>query len=155
MTHVKRNVHATHVRSVVRALTMQTWDTRRHAVGGRERHGAVVGGGCAQWGGSLGEVAAIGTASPTRSRGTRGESSSCSGSGFLNGASVVVLVTRQGSATREGLLAVGVGALVRALSRVDATMAGQRTRVTEGLGYVRFTRKTGHDRRTLPHRSHM
>jgi hypothetical protein len=47
MTHVKRNVHAAHVRGVIRALTMQTRDTCRHAVGGGERHGAVVGGGCA------------------------------------------------------------------------------------------------------------
>ena len=45
----------------------------------------------------------------------------------------MVLVTREGSAAREGLLAVGVWALVWSLSRVDATMSGERTRVTEGL----------------------
>jgi hypothetical protein len=47
---------------------------------------------------------------------------------------MVVLVTRQGSATCERLLAVRVGTFVRALAGVDATVTSQRARVTEGLG---------------------
>jgi hypothetical protein len=39
----------------------------------------------------------------------------------------------EGRATREGLLAVLVLALVRALARMDASMAGQGAAVAEGL----------------------
>jgi hypothetical protein len=45
----------------------------------------------------------------------------------------MILMAGQGSATRKGLLAIGIWALVRSLSRVDTTMARQGTRVTEGL----------------------
>jgi hypothetical protein len=68
----------------------------------------------------------------------------------------MVLVAGQGGATREGLLAVGVWALVGPLSRVDAAMASQRTRVTERLCNVSLRmqdmRRKEH---TFPHRSHM
>ena len=48
----------------------------------------------------------------------------------------MVLVTCESSAARKGLLAVGVWALVRSLSGVDATMSCERARVAEGLGCV-------------------
>jgi hypothetical protein len=65
--------------------------------------------------------------------GLSGESGSSSGSSFLNCACVVVLVAGQSRASGKGLLAVGIWALVRTLSRVNATVAGQRTAVAEGL----------------------
>lgn len=50
------------------------------------------------------------------------------GGGFcgslLERAGVVVLVAGQGGAAGEGLLTIGIRALVRALSRVNAAMAG-------------------------------
>ena len=45
----------------------------------------------------------------------------------------MVLVASQSGATRESLLAVGVGALVRSLARVDAAMAGQGAGITKWL----------------------
>lgn len=45
-------------------------------------------------------------------------------------------MTGQGGAAREGLLAIGIGTLVRALARVDPTMPCQGARVAEGLGQV-------------------
>jgi hypothetical protein len=64
-------------------------------------------------------------------------------------------MTGQGSATREGLLAIGVWALVWALAGVDATVAGQRTRVTERLFDVSGGSKAKQSFHTFPHRSHM
>lgn len=46
---------------------------------------------------------------------------------------MVVLVSGQGCAAREGLLAVLVGALVWPLSRVNPAMPGQGTAIAEGL----------------------
>jgi hypothetical protein len=42
---------------------------------------------------------------------------------------LVVLMSREGRAAREGLLAVGVWAFVWSLSRVDAAMACERTTI--------------------------
>lgn len=54
-------------------------------------------------------------------------------SSFFNRSSMVILVTSQGSAARECLLAVGVRALVGSFTGMDAAMSGQRGRITEGL----------------------
>lgn len=42
-------------------------------------------------------------------------------------------MTRQSCATRKGLLAVGVGALVRSLARMDSAMTRERRGIAEGL----------------------
>lgn len=111
-------------------------DAGLHTVGRRHRQSTVVGRGCVQRRRVLGVVAAIRAASPARSRSTRGQSSSCGGSSFLDCAGVVVLVACQGGTTRECLLAVGVWALVWPLARVDPTVPGQRTGVAEWLQNV-------------------
>lgn len=54
-------------------------------------------------------------------------------SSFFNRSSMVILVASQGSPARECLLAVGVRALVRSFTGMDAAMSGQRGRITEGL----------------------
>lgn len=72
-------------------------------------------------------------AGPARGSSTRGQGSSGGSSSLLDGACMMVLVACQGGATREGFLAVGIGALVGSLSGVNATMSGQRARVTERL----------------------
>jgi len=64
----------------------------------------------------------------TRSKGRSGGSR-----GLLDGTSVVILVTSQGRPACKGLLAVGVWALVRSLSRVDTSMSGKGARVAERL----------------------
>jgi hypothetical protein len=46
----------------------------------------------------------------------------------------MVLVTSQGCATRESLLAIRVWALIGSLSRMDSTMTCQGARVAERLG---------------------
>lgn len=52
---------------------------------------------------------------------------------ILDTASVVVLVPGESGASSERLLAVGIGALVRAFPGVDATVTRQRTRIAERL----------------------
>ena len=155
MTHVRWDVDAAHV-GVVRALAVKTGHpTCRHSVGRRERQRAVVGRRSAQRGSCLGIVTAIRAASPARSRSTRGKRSGCS-SGLLNSAGVMVLVTCQSSASRERLLAVGIGALVWALARVDTAMARQRARITKGLVDVSEEKASEPSvKHTFPHRSHM
>lgn len=49
---------------------------------------------------------------------------------------MMVLMTRQRSAAGESLLAIRIRALVRALSRVDTAMAGQRAGITKRLHVV-------------------
>lgn len=72
---------------------------------------------------------------------------------------MVVLVTRQGSATSESLLTIGVWALVGAFARMDSAMSCERGRVTEGLLYMDVSKvNTGQARvaaLTFPQRSHM
>jgi hypothetical protein len=56
-----------------------------------------------------------------------------SGSCFLNRSGVMVLVTSERCPSGECLLAVNVRTLIRTLARVDSTMAGERTAITERL----------------------
>jgi hypothetical protein len=42
-------------------------------------------------------------------------------------------MTRQSCATREGLLAVGVRALIRSLARMDSAVTRKRRAIAEGL----------------------
>lgn len=64
------------------------------------------------------------------------------GCSLLYRANVLVLMPRQGSAASEGLLAVGVRALVRTVTRMGASMTGQRAAIAEGpstpLAHVRL-----------------
>ena len=61
---------------------------------------------------------------------------------LLDGTSMPVLVASERSSTRKRLLAVGVGALVRALSGVNAPVASERTAVAETLPRVSLERGT-------------
>lgn len=62
------------------------------------------------------------------------------GGGFFDRTRVVVLMPGQGRATREGLLAIRIRALVRTLARVDPAVSRQGRRIAEGLdGLVRGT----------------
>lgn len=109
--------------------------------GGRQRHSPLTRGGrrqrraCVIRADVAEPVRARRTADKTAhlvGRATRQDSSRGTG-GILNGTRVVILVAGQGGAARKGLLAVGVGALVRALAGVDATMASQRAGVAKRL----------------------
>jgi len=64
------HVHVAHVRIVGRLAVHAGDDAGRHAVGRRERHGAVAGRGSVQRRRVLRVVAAIGAASPARHGGT-------------------------------------------------------------------------------------
>lgn len=65
--------------------------------------------------------------------GTRSEGRSSGGSRLLDGTSVMVLVTSQCRSSSKGLLAVGIGTFVRSLSRVNASVSGERAGVAERL----------------------
>lgn len=141
IAHVRRNVNPAHVR-VVRGLAVHgRHDASGHAVCGGEGQGTVIGRWCVQRGSGLRVVAAVGATSSARSSGTRGEGSGSSSSSLFDSTSVMVLVTRQGGATRKSLLTIGVGALVGALSRVNTAMTRQRARVTEWLHCVSLISK--------------
>lgn len=63
----------------------------------------------------------------------RGESCGRCSSSFFDVTRMVVLVAGQGRATSESLLAVGIGALVRASPRMYPSVASQRAAITERL----------------------
>lgn len=102
------------------------------AAGERERVRSLGGGGGKRRG-VLGVVIDVGAGGADGSSRTRCQGGGGGGGGLFDGAGVVVLVASQSGATGEGLLAVGVGALVWALAGVDASMAGQRAGITKGL----------------------
>src|SRR5690349_16222315 len=113
-----RNVDASHV-CIIGGLTMHSGDyASRHAIGGGEGHGAVIRRGCVQGRCGFREVPAIRATSPAGCASTRSKGSSCGSSSLLDGASVMVLVTSQGGATRKSLLTVGIWALVGTLARM-------------------------------------
>jgi hypothetical protein len=132
--HVRRNSHATirhglHV--VVRGLPLELRHTvhtnsrryRRWSIGLRHRRLAI----CA---------VLIFVVRPSRSCGlyrTRSQGSSSGSFRLFNGAGVVILVTREGGAACESLLAVRIRALVWALARMNTAMACKRARVAKGL----------------------
>lgn len=66
----------------------------------------------------------------------RGKGGSSGGGSLLNSAAVVVLMTCESGAAGEGLLAVGVGALVRPLAGMRAAMTRERAAVTEALSHI-------------------
>jgi hypothetical protein len=143
IAHVRRNVHAAHV-CVVCGLTVHARDHAcRHSVSRRERQVAVARRGCVQWRCILRVVATVRATCSARCSGTRGKGSSSSGGSLFDRAGVVVLVASQCGATRERLLAVGVWALVRAFSRVNATMSREGTRVAKRLWRVSCARSAG------------
>lgn len=74
---------------------------------GRRRSCCSRGNGC-----SIGVVTTIGACAVPGSRCTRGKRCSGRGGGLFDRACVVVLMTGEGSATREGLLAVCKGTLI-------------------------------------------
>lgn len=123
MLHVLREVggvavHAARSRHV-HAWRHGHWPMR----GRRRRHGRTMVGKVVAVRASLWHMLGLG-----RCQGGR----SCGG-GFLDCATVVVLVTGERRATSKRLLAVGVGALVRPLSRVRSSVASQRAAVAKGL----------------------
>lgn len=103
---------------------------------GRHRHGSLCRRRCRHRRAVVRDLVAIGAgrACGSRPRHTVTSQGLCGGTrSILNRARVMVLVAGQGRAAGEGLLTVGVGALVRALARVYTTVPGQGTRVAEGL----------------------
>ena len=133
VAHVRRNIHVTRVGEIGRLTVHGRDEGCTHGIGGRKGQSAVMGGGGVEWRGRLRIVTAIRAAGAAGRGGPRGKRGSCSGGSLLHRAGMVVLVAGQGGAARKRLLAVGIGTLVRALSRVDTAMTCQRTRVTEGL----------------------
>ncbi len=77
-----------------------------------------------------------GLSASRRLTGTTSERLGGSPSCLFDSAGVVVLMSRESGTSGKGLLAVGKGALVRSLARVDPTMPGQRAAITEGLYYA-------------------
>lgn len=134
VAHVWRHrhaaVHGIHV--VVRGGTLEC-SNAVHTTSRRNRDRAVVRRGGGHWRLVLRVFFSIRTRSTRLHRGTRSQGCSSGSGRFFDSAGVVVLVTRQSCATRKGLLAVGVGALVRSLARVDSAVTRKRRRVTEGL----------------------
>lgn len=128
------HIHVAHVR-VLGLLAVHPWDdTGRHATGRGHGRQTIVGRRRVQGRCGLRVFLSVRTSGSARGRCPRSEGCGRSCSRFLNSACVVVLMARQGSATRERLLAVRVGTLVRALARVDASVAREGARVAEGLG---------------------
>jgi hypothetical protein len=72
---------------------------------------------------------------------------------------MVILMTGQRGSTREGLLTVGIWALVRALAGVNPTMASERAGITEGLrrsqSCLQMHCEEEEEERTFPQRSHI
>jgi hypothetical protein len=157
-THVWRDIHATHI-CVVGGLTVHAGNNASgHSIGRRKGQVTIVGGGGVHRRCVLRIVAAIRATGPAWCGSARGEGSSSSGSSLFHSTSVMVLVACQGGATRKGLLAVGIGALVGSLARVNTTMSRQRTRVTKrlvGVSVKSSQLRSGHGKSTFPQRSHM
>lgn len=136
ITQVRRDIHVTMHIGVVGVLAVHArYNVGRHASSRRKREGAITRRRGAHLGIGLRELVSIRAACPAGSRGAGGECSSSGGSGLLDSSGVVILMAGQGGATRESLLAVGIRALVRPFSRMDAAMPCQRARITEGLRY--------------------
>lgn len=153
-----RDVHTTHV-SIIGCLTMHVWNyTSRHSISRRKRQGTVVWRGGVEWRSILRVITSVRAASPAWSSSTRCESSGCCSGSLFDSAGVMILMAGQGGATSKSLLAIGIWALVRPLSRVDATMSCQRTRVTKRLQSM-LEQSVVLQRKwmeiTLPHRSHI
>lgn len=133
---VRRHVGILHVCEIRNLAVHGRHD--RHA--GSRRHGerAVVRGWSRKRRSGLRVVVCI---RANRTRRLLGRARSQSGSsgrrGLLHRTGVVVLVARESRPTSERLLAVGVGALVGALARVDATVTRKRTGIGEGLKSLR------------------
>jgi hypothetical protein len=105
---------------------------RTHAL-----YAATVRTGCGEWGSSGREAGCFGVRLQPACGATlcasRGEGSSrCSGCLF-DGAGVLVLMVPEGGASGEGLLAVGVGTPVGALSSMNTAMAGEGAGIAKGL----------------------
>lgn len=85
----------------------------------------------------VGHVIAIGVSRTSRCRssivGVSGQRLGGLSGGLLDSTSVMILVPSEGGTTSESLLACGVWALVRSLSRMDAAMPSQRAGITKGL----------------------
>jgi hypothetical protein len=64
---------------------------------------------------------------------TVGQRRSSGGGSFLDSAGVMILMTGERRSPGERLLAIRIGALIRPLARVNASMPCQRAGVTEGL----------------------
>lgn len=119
-----------HAISHLRSVAVHGWNTSERW---RHGHGAFM----RRWSRDRGIVLRVfigfGSGRATDNRGTRSQRCGSGCGSFFNSAGMMILVTGQRGPTREGLLTVGIGALVRALAGVDSTMASERTGITEGL----------------------
>lgn len=130
---MRRHVHVAHV-SVLGSLAVHALcNAGGHADCWRHGRWAVVRRWCTNWRCCLGILLGIRAAGAARCRQASSQRSSSSSRSLLDRTSVVILVTRQGRPASKSLLAVGIGALVRPLARVNTAMAGQRARVAEWL----------------------
>lgn len=111
------------------AHVVHVGEVRAGRYGGRRSHGCAL----------VRGVVALGSRLCSSGGGSIG--TSCEGLGrgpcsILEGARVKALVAGESGATSKRLLAIGIRALVRSASQVDATMARERAAVTEGLCFI-------------------
>lgn len=127
--HMRWHRHAVH-NVVVGWLALHMWNAVQRR---RDRYRTVVGGWSWQRRLGIRVLFAVGTGTPGLHGSTRRQSGGGGGSGLLDGTSVVVLVASEGSTAGEGLLAVGIRALVWPLSGMYSPMTRQGAGVAEWL----------------------